>query len=179
MGFGLDPALRSVLRAVLALLFLAAASHKLRDFAAFVRALDAYAIVPARLGRAVAACLVAFEVGVAAALISFASSAGPALAAALLGLYSAAIAVNLGRGRFDLDCGCSLGRGGQKLSWWLLARNSALLVAALLATLPPSPRPLTWIDVLTIVGCTAALLLIHHGGDTLLANFSVSRKVLS
>jgi hypothetical protein len=172
VSFELDPALRLVLRAVLALLFLAAASHKLGDFNAFVRALEAYAIVPARLARASAACLIAFEIASAAALILFASPAAPLPAALLLVLYSAAIAVNLARGRSDLECGCSLGRSGQRLGWWLVARNLALLGAALLVAPPPSARPLTWLDGFTVAASTASLLFLYRGIENLFAHRS-------
>jgi Methylamine utilisation protein MauE len=170
MEIGLDPVLRSTLRAALSLLLLSAAAHKLRDVRAFAGALGAYDIVPSRLVRVTAGCLIAFEIAAAALLILSASWEGPALAAALVGLYTAAIGANLLRGRFDIDCGCSVGRGGQRLSWWLVGRNGGLLVAALLATLPQSVRPMIWIDAFTVAACTASLLLLYQGADTLLAN---------
>jgi hypothetical protein len=169
MSFETDPVLRAILRAGLALLFLAAASHKLRDLAAFARTLDAYELVPAPLVHGAAVCLVAMEVAAAALLILSASAFGPAATAALLVLYSIAIGANLARGRSDLECGCSLGPSGQKLSWWLVGRNSALLCGALLATLPPSARTMTWIDAFTVAACTAALLLLYHVVENLLA----------
>jgi uncharacterized membrane protein YphA (DoxX/SURF4 family) len=176
MPFGLDPTLRLVVRVALALLFLAAAAHKLRDWAAFARALGAYGIVPPRLERGAAACLAAIEVVAGAALILSASAVGPALAAALLALYSGAIALNLARGRSDIDCGCSLGSRGQKLSWWLVARNIGLLGSALLALPQPSARPMIWIDVFTIACCTIALFLIYHVAENLLGSSVVAQR---
>lgn len=169
MGLAVDPVLRSILRAGLALLFLAAASHKLRDLAAFARALDGYAIVPARSVRGAAMCVVAIEVTAAALLILSASAWGPALTAAVLALYAAAIAVNLLRGRSDLECGCSLRGGGQRLSWWLVARNAALLCGALLAVLPATARPMGWMDAFTVAACTVSLLLLYRVVENLLA----------
>ena len=172
MSFEVDPVLRSILRAGLALLFLAAASHKLRDRAAFARALDAYGIVPASLVRGVAVCLVSIEVAAAALLILSASAWGAVVTAALLALYSTAIAANLARGRFDLECGCSLGGVGQKLSWWLVARNLALLCGAAVIGLPASARAMTWIDAFTVTACTASLLLLYRGVENLSAHES-------
>ena len=61
---------------------------------------------------------------------------GSLMAALLLCLYTGAIAVNLGRGRTAIDCGC----GGQAtpLSGWLLTRNGLLLCLAWAAAALPS-----------------------------------------
>ncbi|HEX2483833.1 MAG TPA: MauE/DoxX family redox-associated membrane protein, partial [Myxococcota bacterium] len=126
----LDPAFALALRAALALLFGAAALHKLRDPAAFRTSLEAYGVLPAATAGAGAALVVAAEVAAAAHLVGAApaqggpaAAAGPLLAAALLAVYGAAIAWNLARGRRELDCGCLGPAGRQPLSGWLVARN--------------------------------------------------------
>ena len=50
--------------------------------------------------------------------------------AILLLLFAAAMAVNLRRGRADIDCGCALGLLKERISWPLVARNLVLAAAA-------------------------------------------------
>jgi hypothetical protein len=162
----LDPAVAATLRGALALLLVASAAHKLRDFAAFRAALSAYRLVPERLVVAAAALVACAELVIGGALATGASAGAALSAAFLFAGYAAAIAVNLARGRRDLDCGC-LGPGaGQPLHPWLVARNLALVAAALACRLPATERELGGIDALTIgagVATLAALWLAVHG----------------
>ena len=92
----LDPALQITLRAALALLWLVAASHKLRDLLRFRAALAGYALVPESAVRALAALVIALELALGVTLLAPAAGAYPALAsAALLAAYAGAIALNL------------------------------------------------------------------------------------
>jgi hypothetical protein len=165
----IDPALHAVLRGALALLLAGAAAHKLRDLHAFRVALGDYQLVPWALTGLVAPALVAAEASAAALLLSPAARPwGFAAAAALLALYSAAIAVNLLRGRRDIDCGCfgpavHVGLGGG-----LLARNAGLLAAAGAGFLPVVPRPLGALDAATIAGALAFLGFAHAAAARLL-----------
>lgn len=78
----------------------------------------------------------------------------------LLGGYSAAVAVNLGRGRRDLDCGCYGPARRRPISALLLVRNAGLAAIAAAVLASPSARPLVWIDAVTLAAAlaTAALL---------------------
>lgn len=164
----MDPVVVTIARLGLALLLAAAATHKLRDPRAFRATLGAYQLVPPSLVALLATLLSAFEVVLAAALLVPASGALAAVAAGvLLALYSAAIAANLARGRRDIDCGC-LGPGHrQPLSAWLLVRNGVLMAGAALGAMPPVPRPLGWIDLVTIAGALAALTLLFSAANQL------------
>ena len=170
----LDPAIELVLRGGLALLLLGAALHKARDFAAFRSAVIGYALAPERVAGAIAALLTGAEAAIAAALLAPASIGlrAPALVATalLLALYAAAIAVNLARGRRDIDCGCAGPAARQPLSEWLLARNALLIAAALLGLGGVSSRPLVWIDALTVSGGVAMLVATWLAAHRLLAN---------
>lgn len=166
----MDPVADLIVRWLLAALFVAAAAHKLRDPRAFRAAVDGYRLVPASVVPAAAAVLPAAELALAAMLLGAASRpvAGPA-AAALLGLYTVAIAANLARGRRDVDCGC-LGPGHRApLSERLVARNVVLGCGALLGLAPVSERPLGWLDVLTAGGATAVLAACWVATSHLLA----------
>ncbi|MBW2421177.1 MAG: methylamine utilization protein MauE [Deltaproteobacteria bacterium] len=172
---GADPVFAWLARIALALLFAGAALHKLRDLGAFAATLRDYRILPLRIlphrirpravvTKAAALALAALELGSAAALLlPAADPVGPLAALALLILYSAAIALNLARGRRHIDCGC-LGPGHrQPLAPWLLARNAAIALGPLLLLLlDAAPRPVSWIDGISLAGGVAILALLWN-----------------
>jgi hypothetical protein len=164
----MDPVIDATVRAALALLFLAAAAHKMRDPARFRTTVADYRLLPSPLVTLGAAMLVLSELAVAVAL-AVARSWGLAAAAALLALYAAAIAVNLARGRRHLDCGCTGPALRRPISGWLVLRNLALVAIALSDLTPVSTRPLVWIDHLTVVAATAAFAACWMATDRLLA----------
>ena len=161
----MDPVLVWVLRLTLALLFAAAALHKLRAPVEFAATLDAYALLPASVVRPIAAGLGWIEAGVAALLLVPGLGTLPvAGGAALLLVYSGAIAINLARGRTDIDCGClgpalSPAQREPSLSAWLLGRNALLLSACALLTVPEAARPWVWVDGLSAVAGAAGITL--------------------
>jgi hypothetical protein len=153
-----DPVPLLVARGALVLLFASAALHKLRDRAGFVGVLAAYRLLPADVVPAAAATVAAGELAVAGALLWPGGSVVGALGGvALLALYSLAIAINLARGRRTVDCGCGARGARQPISEWLLVRNAGVALAALALVRPLAPRPLLWIDWLTVVGGTAVV----------------------
>lgn len=168
MALTLDPALSLALRGGLALLFGAAAWHKLRDFAAFRAALGEYQLVPERAVSAAAFGLIAVELASASALV-LAARAGFA-AVSLLALYTVAIGVNLARGRREIDCGCFGPAARQPLSLALVARNLALIALGLVCALPVGSRGLVLLDGFTIAAAIALGALLHGAVNGLLAN---------
>ena len=159
----LDPALQAILRAGLALLLLSAASHKLRDLPRFRAALAGYRLLPTAAGRGLAPLLAALELAIGLALLAPGAGLVAGLGAAgLLAVYSGAIAINLARGRRQIDCGCS-GPAGRTtpLSGALLARNATLALAALACALPVAGRAWVWIDAITVAGGVAVAALLY------------------
>ncbi len=144
----MDPVLAIVLRSALALLFASALAHKLRDLPRFVAIVEDYEIGPRALARPLA---LGVALGEAGAAIAFALGLAfaPLLGLALIGTYSAAIGVNLARGRRDIDCGCG-GPEGHRLGPELLVRNGLLALAAVLALVPTTDRALGALDATTI-----------------------------
>jgi hypothetical protein len=174
----MDPVIEATLRAALALLFLAAAAHKLRDRRRFRATLAAYRLLPAALVPVAAALVPGVELAVAAALATPAlPAAGPLAAAALLLVYAGAVAVNLARGRRHIDCGCGGPAARRPIGGWLVARNAALAAAALAALAPPRARSLLWIDAVTVLGATAALAVLWVSLDRLLAAGPASARL--
>lgn len=167
----IDPVIDVALRASLAVLFAAAASHKVREPRRFRGTVAEYRLLPATLVTPAALALVAGEIAVATALVTPGwRTAGLLGAAALLVLYGGAIAINLVRGRRDLDCGCAGPAVRRPISVWLVARNGVLAAIALAACVPVAARPLVWVDALTILGSTVTLAALYASVDRMLAN---------
>jgi hypothetical protein len=177
-GCSLDPAFRAALHVGLSILFLSAAVHKLRDLTAFTVALAGYALLPRSLVATVSPVIVAVEGTVGVGLLLPGRLPWAALlAAALLATYTTAIFINVRRGRRDIDCGCAGPTGRVPLSAALLIRNAGLIAATLLAALPAVPRPLVWLDAVTIGIGGAVLMLFYTAADTTLANAARQRAV--
>jgi hypothetical protein len=170
-GLELDPAARALLRLALAWLFARAAAHKLRDLAAFRAALADYRLLPAALLAPAAAAVAGAEAVVAAWLLVPAAGPAPALAAAaLLCVYTAAIAVNLARGRRHIACGCAGPAALAPLHEALLARNGLLVALALAAALPAAGRSFEPIDAASAAGGAAVLGLLLVATEVAIAN---------
>jgi len=162
----IDPVAAWLARLALAGVFAAAALHKWRDLGGFTAAVAAHRLAPEASVGALARALAACETAVAFGLFAPATAPRAAwVAAALLALYSGAIAINLARGRREIDCGCSA--RPQPLTGGLLARNAALAAAAIPAALPDSGRALVWVDALTAAAGLSALALIWLAAQTL------------
>lgn len=167
----LDPAPLWALRIGLAALLAAAAAHKLRDPTRFRTVLAGYALLPRTALTPAAALVPLLESGLAGALLLPPTSRAAALvAAALLTLYAGAMAVNLARGRRDVDCGCLGPSGRSRLHPGLVVRNGVLVVGALLAAAPAAPRPLGLLDAWTVAAAAGFLALAWGGASGLLAH---------
>src|SRR5438128_7741724 len=166
----MDAAVDITLRAALALLFLVAASHKLRDPGRFLATLAEYRLLPAAAVPLAAILVIGVEVVVAMALLVPERRApGPVAAALVLAVYGAAIGINLARGRRHIDCGCAGPALRRPISGWLVARNAALAAAALAGLIPASPRPFSWVDGITVAGATVTLAALYASLDRMLA----------
>ena len=165
-----DPVLQLLLRAALAVLFGAAALHKLRDVDGFRRAVEGYELLPPLWAVPAGGIIIAVEIGIAVALWMPGWQTVAAVAAAtLLVLYAAAIAINLARGRRDIDCGCFGPARRRPISGALVLRNGILAAAAVGCALPADTRTLQWLDWLTIAAALPALVLLYAAADGLLA----------
>src|SRR5262245_19029666 len=174
----MDPALDTTLRAALAILFLAAAAHKVLDRGRFSATLADYHLLPAVQVPLGAGLVTGAEAAVAATLLVPALRV-PALlgAAALLVVYGGAIAINLARGRRHIDCGCAGSAARRPISGWLVARNLGLAAACLTAFLPVHGRALLWVDGVTIACATAALAAVYASLDRMIADAPALARV--
>lgn len=171
----LDPAVSVALRAALALLFAWAAMHKLRDIVAFRATLANYELLPHGMTAVAAAAVVAVELSIAVSL-PLVSGSVPALAATLLLVtYTVAIVINVRRGRL-IACGCSGPARERPVSGAMIARNCLIILVALSAALPASSRQFAWIDVVTISGSVALLILLYAVIDQIATNSLQARR---
>ena len=165
-----DPVVSRALGAALAIVLLAGAWQKLRDPVVFEAAIENYGLLPAG-GAAVLARVLPLVEAAAGVLILLAETApyGALLAVVLLAVVSAAVAINLWRGRSEIDCGCG-GLSQQTLSWGLVLRNGILAAAALLAGQGDIGRDLVWMDYFTVLGAVLALIGLYVSVNQLMAN---------
>jgi uncharacterized membrane protein YphA (DoxX/SURF4 family) len=155
-----DPMIDLALRFLLAMVFAGAAISKLQNAEEFHGVVRNFRILPRAVDGAFAFALPWIELAVAASLVTgFALVEGAAAAGTLLAVFAVAIAINIARGRTEIDCGCFRHGLRQKLSWSLVARNSVLAAAAVWITAQPTwPREVTAYDV--AIAALAALSLV-------------------
>jgi hypothetical protein len=95
-------------------------------------------------------------------LVPTTRSEAATVAVALLLLFAAAMAINLRRGRSDIDCGCFVGLMRQRIDWVLVHRNLVLAAGgAFLILAEPMARGLTFLDWVTIAAATGSLAFLY------------------
>lgn len=167
----LDPVIVNAAAASLAIVLLVGAWQKLRDVGAFEIAIDAYELLPPAASAPLARVLPLLEAAAGLLLLPEATrAAGVMLAAAVLGLVTAAVAINLRRGRTDVGCGCGGLEDEQTLSWALVARNGALFALLAAAAAAPAVRPLVWFDFLSVGAGALVLYGLYVVASQLIAN---------
>lgn len=165
----IDPLLQLTIALSLFLLFVSAAQHKRAEIRRFAAQLEAYDLLPTRLTGSFAVSLPWVELAVGVLLLVPASRGAAGFSAALLlAMYAFAVLVNLLRGRHNIDCGC--GGTPQPLSYWLVLRNSVLMVGAALLTLPTTERALHASDAIAMIMMTFLLVLCYLCIGQLLQN---------
>lgn len=103
----------------------------------------------------------------------------------LLIVFSGAMAINLVRGRTDLSCHCGGAIGDHRISWWLIGRNSALIVGflvllftpsdmftvAMLVRSPSAVSAFVWMNtvlpVVLLIGMVLVVLVLFNAARTL------------
>lgn len=120
-------------RTIAGLILLVAGLSKVIAVRRSVKAVHAYRLLPEIIVPVVGRALPWAEVIVGVAIVTGMLLPWSTLAA--LGLYvlfGAAIAINLMRGRRNIDCGCFGSTHRERLTWWLAVRNGLLAGVALL-----------------------------------------------
>ena len=165
----LDPGLGYVIVIALALLFAQAAWHKWRGLVQFGAVLLAYRLVPAPLAGPLRVAVPTCESAIALLLLPAATRPWAAAAGAMLLLaYAGAMAINLRRGRRDLDCGCTGPAERRPIAAWMVWRNALLAALLALGGLPWAARPLGATDAFTVGGGLLVFALLYAALDRLL-----------
>ncbi|MCL1478388.1 MULTISPECIES: MauE/DoxX family redox-associated membrane protein [unclassified Marinobacter] len=170
----IDPVISTSAALALSVIFASAANHKIRHPNWFRRQVREYELIPGFMVPTAALALPVTELAVAAGLLwSTSRPYAGVLAFLLISLYALAIAINLARGRKDIDCGCSGPAMRQPLQPALLVRNGLLAVIALGALLPMLDRPLGLLDNFVIIAAGTVLVLLYTTTDLWIANRSL------
>jgi hypothetical protein len=173
-------AISVIIRLLLAFIFLRAALHKARHYRQFCSQLIAYNLLPNPVVPVTALLLTLTEVYLAFSL-PVQHWAHPAyIGAGLLTLYALALAINLWRGRVDLDCGC----GGatvypQTIGWALVLRNGVLVLLALASALPVIAQPVSILDICTIAAASIAIIFIYCSIELAITHQQRQRRYFS
>jgi hypothetical protein len=166
----IDPAITWTASLMLVAIFAASAIMKFADLDEFRVALENYRIIPA----AAPMLMILIPIAEIASAVGIAIPAtrvdGAALLLALIVIFSAAVAINLLRGRVYIDCGCFGPALRQKISWWIVARNAMLAILTMLSMIAPIARPLEALDAVTIALGAAAMAILYATANFLLAN---------
>jgi hypothetical protein len=173
-SFDLSAPLLLAVRVGLACIFATAAAGKLRHLTVFEGVLANYRLLPGWAVAPVHVLLPLAEVAVAIGLLTAPRLGAPG-AALLLLAFAAAMAINLKRGRRDIDCGCHQSTLRQRLRWTLVGRNGVLVLLALLVAALPSAQwsPSAW---LTGAGAGVALFALYSAMNSLWALPPVTRR---
>ena len=144
-----DPSIALAGRLLGALVFAAAVAGKIRHRHELAGVVANYRLLPEPLAASAAWMIVGLECLVVLSLVGgLRLAAGATLGIVLLACFALAMAINLARGRHEIDCGCFQSGLRQRLSAALVARN--LLLAALLTPLLAAPAAsataLQWVD---------------------------------
>lgn len=111
------------------LVFVLAAVGKLRHRQLLPGVIANYRLLPEVLVAPAATLLPLVELGLGIALLAGSRPLAPATGIALLLVFAGAMAINIRRGRTQIDCGCGHDGLRQGLSWPLVVRNIGLAVA--------------------------------------------------
>lgn len=166
-----DPVAIHAARAGIALLFALAAWSKLRNLSVFRATLADYELVPKVVLKPAALLVIGLELFVViGAWLSATAPIAMAIALVLLLIYASAIAINLIRGRTDIDCGCTGPAVRQSLSSWLLVRNTVLASIASVGFSVPVGRAMSFPDYVMAILVVGAATAIYAAANQLMAN---------
>ena len=167
----IDPLITTLIGICFALLFGMAGLHKLRNQQETQQAIDDYEVLPRNLVTPARWVIPLVEIAIAIGLLVPAASKIAAISGAgVLTLYALAMAVNLYRGRRDLECGCSFGTAQQSVSELLVARNILLAALISVAALPASDRLFGALDGFTLGVSMLAASILYATANTLIEN---------
>ena len=174
----IDPVIQYLISASASLLFLIAGMHKLANLSEFQGIVDNYRLLPTRLTKVTVLLFGMTEITLCVGWLLTQSALIPLLSAALIGIYTLSISINLFRGRDYIDCGCSFSNfdkllsqtSNPSLSFGLVIRNFALIGIMLLSILPSNSRILGTLDYVNMLFSFLCVVLVYAAANQLLRN---------
>ncbi|GHF10894.1 hypothetical protein GCM10017044_00720 [Kordiimonas sediminis] len=163
----------------LAIFFAGSALHKLTHFSSFRLAITGYGIMPAALVPTAAAIAASAEVLVVVlALLPGYQPVAALLGASLFLGYACLMMVAILRGNAGADCGCNWGNSRQStpLGRPLIYRNLVLALITLIAVATPDIRSLVWLDWVTALLASAAIILLYQAFNALIATLAFQQE---
>ena len=163
-----DPTAVVLASLFLAMILAAAAVPKLRQPEEFQGVVANYRLLPAFLVTPFARLLPWVELVCAAALlVPPVREMAAWLAAALFVMFALALAINVGRGRTHIDCGCvrrptSMSRIGM---FHVLRAIALAGVSLYAASIPVTVADISWVSALLGVAAAAMLALLYLAAD--------------
>jgi hypothetical protein len=174
----IDPAIHGLCAFSLAVMFGVSGVMKLRDLEMFEGSLANYQLSPRWMEKPLTYSLPIIECVAAAGLLAASTRAiAASMLLALLSIFTGAIAINLARGRTNIDCGCFGPALRQELSGWLLMRNLFLMILAAVVILPENGRALESIDAVTIVVGAMTLVVLYASANFAIGNAPKTRAL--
>jgi hypothetical protein len=153
----IDPVYSLTISAAAGLVLVQGAWQKWQQHEAFAAAMQDYELIPDVAVPSASRALIATEATIGLALLWPCSHPWALLAGiALLVMVTAAVVLNLLRGRTAISCGCG-GASDQQISWSLVMRNGLFATLLGLAAQPWSDRQLIPLDYLT---CLVGALML-------------------
>jgi hypothetical protein len=172
----IDPACALLIVSCAMPLFGAAAAHKLRAIGEFAQTLAQYQLLPAVFIGVAGPAFGLMELAICLGLPWPAlRPVGAVAGVALLLMYSAAITINLARGRRDLDCGCGGFGRRTPIGSWMVVRNLSLACMLCLLRFPEASRTLESADAVTIAGGAMAASFLYLSCDVLFGQVTTRR----
>ncbi|WP_299021962.1 MauE/DoxX family redox-associated membrane protein [uncultured Dietzia sp.] len=162
---------------VVGIALLTAGVSKLRDLDAHARVVMGYKLLPDPVARRLGRALPFIEIALGVATIGRLGLPVTAwAAAALFAGYAVGLAVNLARGRTDLDCGCfAFGtHDAPRITWWHAARALGFAAAAALTVVLPGPDSVA--EVATGVATGALAVVLGFGVAAVASTLSLGRR---
>ncbi len=178
-----DPVFIYAILAVLVGILWLGAIDKIRNIIIFEAAVAGYKLLPTFLQKPFAYTFVLAELAAGALmLVPEWRAIGSACALAVFLLATLGMAINLLRGRTDIDCGCGgLSHSSTGLSWFIVSRNLVLSALAVLLMTHTSPalREIVWFDWVTFLGFALAMLGLYFVLNQLIESHIQMEKIRS
>jgi hypothetical protein len=157
-----------IIRLFLSIILIRAALHKIHNRKVFQMELSAYQLLPASLLSLSTFVLMVTEAFTAITLLNSAWIIPALISAVLFSIYAIAMAINLLKGRTNIDCGCSgpilssTERAKKNISWLLVFRNLILSSLALFCTTTITIHIASTLELFIIAAGTAVTLLLYE-----------------